>query len=182
MASDYLTSSADCAKQDLTVEASNVQGTFAQPQVSTTINQSSQKPSTGFGNVTAPNPNSPSKPIGPGNSKGLTTFTLFAKLPAELRLMIWEEAANQPRVVVMDMKTPYIVRTEIPTPAFFHVSYEAREAAEKVFKIKKSKPGFQPLPAILINFQVDIPLISGDILRNTHRLTAAGREMFGKFR
>jgi hypothetical protein len=80
----------------------------------------------------------------------------------------------------MDLGKPCLVRQDTPTPALFHVSYEVQEAAEKVFKIKKSKPGFQKLPALLVNFQADIPLMSEDILLSIHRLRNLGKKFSGK--
>lgn len=76
------------------------------------------------------------------------------------------------------------IRRKISTPALFHVSYEAREAAERVYNVQKSRKGFETVPQILINYDIDIPLIDYRIMSNrcTSRLTKVGLEMFGKMR
>lgn len=91
---------------------------------------------------------------------------LFPKLPAEVRIKIWEFAANQPRIIAIDWCSDYFVKRKVPLPVLFQVSYEAREIAEKVYKIEKDTPGFQGLRntdcSCLINYEVDIFLMTTD--------------------
>ena len=71
----------------------------------------------------------------------LDQFTLFPKLPPELRRKIWKEACFEPRIVEVDISIyPTILtalsvdcdyETQTPTPAILHVCSESRQIGLK---------------------------------------------------
>ncbi|KAF8860147.1 hypothetical protein BDZ45DRAFT_741754 [Acephala macrosclerotiorum] len=71
----------------------------------------------------------------------LEKFTLFPKLPIELRLKIWDEAMPGPRVIELlvhhgrnGMGDPGIAYTDCKTPSILHASRESRNHVLKKYK------------------------------------------------
>jgi hypothetical protein len=84
------------------------------------------------------------------------TFTLFPKLPTELRLKIWKHA-RQPRIIRFKYKSNNSswshLRAIAKPPVLFQVNREAREAALKIYELTfKSILNKQP---IYIDYKVD---------------------------
>ena len=76
------------------------------------------------------------------NVQTTRTFTVFPKLPVELRTMIWGYASNFPRVVALSMDThreEYRIEGQIGVPAILHVCLEARQEARKHYEICRSR-------------------------------------------
>jgi 2EXR family len=94
-------------------------------------------------------------------SHGGTTFTLFPKLPQELRVKIWEYALPEgPRVVKVyyqgqqSMEPKFKIRAEVSDPAtsLLRVSVEARIVALKAYPLAFQTPLLKPLH---FNFEKD---------------------------
>lgn len=68
-------------------------------------------------------------------------FTLFPKLPPELRLKIIQIASNLPRILYIQLTGPKVTGTRLPyfcrdpVPAVLHVSQEFRKEALKSYKL-----------------------------------------------
>ncbi|CAG8951781.1 hypothetical protein HYFRA_00005585 [Hymenoscyphus fraxineus] len=115
------------------------------------------------------------------NFSSVTKFPAFSKLPAEIRLQIWELVCTFERDVFIGAKFIYDVDhnevqfpaeyggteplfkyiTDSPPPALLHVNQEARSEGLKKYilafgvTIKCHDLKFQALPRIYVNFQVD---------------------------
>lgn len=61
------------------------------------------------------------------------TFTLFPKLPAELRLKIWDEAMPEARIIEVLWSEHRGFYTDANTPAILHVCSESRSRARRVY-------------------------------------------------
>jgi hypothetical protein len=92
----------------------------------------------------------------------LRTFTLFPKLPAEIRLVVWKYALAVQRISVIKPNRhwifgtaikPFIITHPSPAPALLHVNYESRCLAEKAYQ----QPAFNRLTNAprFFNFEVD---------------------------
>ncbi|EPE27449.1 hypothetical protein GLAREA_04240 [Glarea lozoyensis ATCC 20868] len=67
----------------------------------------------------------------------LSEFSLFPKLPLELRLMILELALCQPRVLrlwTIYRAYPVVLSDPDIIPPMFHVNYESRDRAKKIYE------------------------------------------------
>jgi hypothetical protein len=102
-----------------------------------------------------------------------TTFTLFPKLPSELRLKIWRLAAPGPRTVPVEYRMKYDTfegkrvstfsgwRSSDPVPVILHICHEARDEA-----LKSYQPAFGSYfqqPKIYINFDIDTVLFGMEL-------------------
>ncbi|KAG4418826.1 hypothetical protein IFR04_008031 [Cadophora malorum] len=85
---------------------------------------------------------------GSASRTALMTFTCFVKLPPELRVMIWEVVANQPRNIDIrargddpeeDLCTaevpPLKFWTTQPVPGVLHANQEARQVGLKFYEL-----------------------------------------------
>jgi hypothetical protein len=92
----------------------------------------------------------------------LRTFTLFPKLPAEIRLVVWKYTLAVQRISVIKQDRhwnfgtaikPFIITHPSPAPALFHVNRESRCLAEKAYQ----QPAFNRLTNAprFFNFEVD---------------------------
>lgn len=70
-----------------------------------------------------------------------SSFTLFPKLPVELRLMVWELALPGPRVITIQARRVSSAARGLPhltadysIPAIFHTSQESREAVLRKYE------------------------------------------------
>lgn len=89
-------------------------------------------------------------------SSNLTTFTMFPLLPTELRIKIWQLAANQPRIVhiTYDHPTESLVSLS-PAPALLATCGESRDESLSCFQ-KLSLPNSACNSIIYLNLEVDI--------------------------
>jgi hypothetical protein len=118
----------------------------------------------------------------------LRTFTLFPKLPAEIRLVVWKYALAVQRIFVIKQDRhgnfgtaikPFIIRHPSPAPALLQVNRESRCLAEKAYQ----QPAFNCLTNAprFFNFKVDalhirffssslfrIPKVVGDSTKVQH--------------
>jgi hypothetical protein len=96
------------------------------------------------------------------NIEELGTFTLFPKLPAEIRLAVWKYALAVQRISVIKRDQhwkfgteikPFIIKHPPPSPALLHVNRESRCLAEKAYQ----QPAFNCLTNAprFFNFEVD---------------------------
>ncbi|EPE27450.1 hypothetical protein GLAREA_04241 [Glarea lozoyensis ATCC 20868] len=103
----------------------------------------------------------------PLKSAALVEFTLFSKLPPELKLLIWEFAFWRPRTI--QIKAPYIPvydnslagylreRHPVGVPLIFHVNHETRDFANRIFeKVSSVTSTDTPTAFIHINPAIDI--------------------------
>jgi hypothetical protein len=92
----------------------------------------------------------------------LRTFTLFPKLPAEIRLVVWKYALAIQRISVIKRNRhwnfstaikPFIITHPSPAPALLHVNRESKCLAEKAYQ----QPAFNCLinAPRFFNFEVD---------------------------
>jgi hypothetical protein len=105
----------------------------------------------------------------------LNQFTLFPKLPNELRMRIWKEACFEPRIVEVDISAypaegpastanrNYTTRT--PTPAVLHVCSEARQIGLEHYNRIFRRPFYFNIKdpkehIIYANFEQDTILLS----------------------
>jgi hypothetical protein len=98
-------------------------------------------------------------------AKTLEKFTLFPKLPIELRTKIWEESISEPRVVVVyisnfGFKTQFCITfaSSTPVPAILHVGREARQAGLKHYTLSfgsYSDKFYKGEPTIYVNMKKD---------------------------
>ncbi|KAI0443943.1 hypothetical protein F4803DRAFT_289896 [Xylaria telfairii] len=119
------------------------------------------------------------------NVQGATYFTQFRRLPAELRIMIWQFAMPDPRTVVI--KSPFTRRKHIPTsldealpqaqdreetwhsttqvPALLHVNGEARYEALKHYSLSLGVGKGQP--RVYVDFARDTVFFGAEELEPT---------------
>jgi hypothetical protein len=108
----------------------------------------------------------------------LDQFTLFPKLPPELRMKIWKEACSEPRIVEIDIFTypveirttgttaiDYDYRTRTPAPAVLHVYSEARQMGLKHYNRTFRRASFFEAKdveeqIIYVNFEEDTVYLS----------------------
>jgi hypothetical protein len=94
----------------------------------------------------------------------LVEFSLFQKLPLELKLMIWEFAVWRPRTISLKIAyTPSDLGLDIKgqrpvgVPPIFHVNHESRDLANKIFEKVSSIRSADPSTAFIhINSSADI--------------------------
>ncbi len=101
-----------------------------------------------------------------------SSFTLFALLPTELRLKVWEAFADTPRMVEITC-TP--TASHIPEgrwfshskgPVIFRVCSESRYVAlskVSVLKFSSNQIGFPPSMKLYINFSSETLFLCGDL-------------------
>ncbi|PVH82504.1 hypothetical protein DL98DRAFT_619824 [Cadophora sp. DSE1049] len=128
----------------------------------------------------APSTTSAASLAGSATPRALVSFTCFLKLPPELRTMIWEAAANQPRNVDIWARddepceewrlkenldtmeyTPFKFWTTQPVPGILHASSESRQIGLKFYQLSfgikrwpEEMPGSKA-PRIYRNFAAD---------------------------
>ena len=61
-------------------------------------------------------------------------FTKFLQLPSELRMLIWQFVAHQPRIIDLRPNSPR-VNLDNPVPSVLHASSEARKTAQRHYEI-----------------------------------------------
>jgi 2EXR family len=89
-----------------------------------------------------------------------TEFRLFSKLPAEVRLQIWEEYTRFPRLLHLKYKSKEKILTlanvqAIPViPPIFHVCRECREVAKTSYHILILNPDIES--KVYVNFRQDV--------------------------
>jgi len=99
----------------------------------------------------------------------LQTFTLFPKLPVELRLRIWAFALPGPTVVKILTEYFGIINIDYSQPILLEVNHESREVVLKSYtplfrslpkKELSGKAGLQPIPEYPIYFNPSIDTLS----------------------
>lgn len=92
----------------------------------------------------------------------LTTFTLFPRLPSELRLKIWGYILHQPRLIKVitnrkHWRDPYAsagwTAPFTPTPVALHVCSESRSEALKTYELTFGSPFASP--RVYIDYSID---------------------------
>lgn len=82
-------------------------------------------------------PKSTSKRTSKSKAKPEPAFTLFPKLPAELRKLVWGFALPGPKIVTIFAPKPYAYQNQIEAwykiPAMLHTCHESRVLAQKAF-------------------------------------------------
>jgi hypothetical protein len=113
------------------------------------------------------------------NLRGPHEFISFSKLSPEMRLMIWNYAGNQPRLVnIRRRRCPFCKNggeclVECPViftaiPAVFHVNFESRGVAMRIFSpmvsvnpLKKGGVFRYVLPQLLLKYEIDTIIALG---------------------
>jgi hypothetical protein len=106
----------------------------------------------------------------------LTTFSLFAYLPTELRLKIYQTSLSSPRVVPLHFLSPttdprrhshlshHGCTSAAPIPALLHVSRESRALAQEYYALSFNLHGCSDLLPPKIWFSHGKPSYNNDIL------------------
>ena len=98
------------------------------------------------------------------------SFTLFGRLPAEIRCEIWKFAAPGPRIVAVKFgrnKAQYQPR--IRTPSILRVSQESRHEALKIYRELLLGPGRNI--GCYMDIDRDTVYVKGDLIRSTNRIS-----------
>jgi hypothetical protein len=90
-----------------------------------------------------------------------TTFTLFGRLPSELREKIWRDTI-EPRVVRVEHHNPRGFHSSKPLPAPLHGCQESRRIYLRIYRVSFSSI-WHPIPKIYFNFDIDTLHLSYDI-------------------
>ncbi|KAH7375693.1 hypothetical protein B0T11DRAFT_345706 [Plectosphaerella cucumerina] len=106
----------------------------------------------------------------------MSTFHPFTRLPAEIRLIIWEEAVPVREVYIvgrwgnMPIRGNWILDPKLPPPALVHVCRESRNLGlyKKAFYRDVFRCAEEPLWFHWINFDRDIFQFSYDAVRELH--------------
>lgn len=94
-------------------------------------------------------------------SSAFSTFTLFHKLPIELRLKIWKFAQPGPRNVLIVYDSPYSATSKEPPPALLAVNREARQVALKSYRLLFDGSDVQlKIKRLFINPEIDVLIIA----------------------
>lgn len=102
----------------------------------------------------------------PDTGPRLLRFELFPRLPKEIRLKIWQEAANQPRVVEIRQNIDWVYDGEdygspahlyyspTPLPSIFYANYESRSVAMKDYLLSSSNR--EDTPVVVYNIGSEV--------------------------
>ncbi|KAH7382850.1 hypothetical protein BKA64DRAFT_683354 [Cadophora sp. MPI-SDFR-AT-0126] len=99
----------------------------------------------------------------------LSSFTLFGRLPAEIRCEIWKFAAPGPRIIPIKFDMNRVqYQSRISTPAILRVSQESRHEALKIYHELLLGPCRNI--GCYIDIDRDTVYIKGGLVRNTNRI------------
>ena len=100
-----------------------------------------------------------------------TSFTLFGRLPVEIRCGIWKLAAPGPRIVAVKFdRNRAQYQSRITIPAILRVSQESRHEALKIYRELLLGPGRNV--GCYVDIDRDTIYVKGNLMRSTNRISA----------
>jgi hypothetical protein len=103
-----------------------------------------------------------------GKNKQLEEFTLFPKLPVELRTTIWKESSSEPRLVEVHVsdfnfkgKESFTFASTTPVPTILHVNQESRLTGLKQYSLHFGSDDdviYGGLPTVYFDMKKDVVL------------------------
>lgn len=121
-----------------------------------------------------------------------TSFELFPKLPAELRIRVWSFNVNEPRVIELEPNSDYSqIITRTKTPGNLQACRESRFEALKIYELLSLEPGYvysrtrgwsldprtPDIADVFVHFEIDTVLFKSEMFTTCEAVDLAARGM-----